>query len=220
MDLVTRFRRPMAALAALTGLSVGTPASAASVRLQPGEMAPAFQITDVDGRSVNLEDFRGQKLLLSFFRYASCFFCNLRAHALIERYPSLHRQGLQVLAVFESPPDKIRQYVGKGHVPFPLLPDPRRDLYGPYGVEARSGARLKAAWRLGDIWQGMQKGLISGDTDGEADQLPAEFLIGPDLRVVDLYYGQDAGDHMPMERIEAFLMPSAGQNGPAAEPHD
>jgi hypothetical protein len=35
--------------------------------------------------------------------------------------------------------------------------------------------------------------------------MPADFLIDEEGRIVEAYYGSDAGDRIPMERIELFL---------------
>jgi peroxiredoxin len=36
--------------------------------ITPGELAPGFELPDVDGKSVRLIDFRGKPVLLSFLR--------------------------------------------------------------------------------------------------------------------------------------------------------
>ena len=36
--------------------------------ITPGELAPDFELKDVDGRSIRLSDFRGKPVLLSFLR--------------------------------------------------------------------------------------------------------------------------------------------------------
>jgi hypothetical protein len=35
--------------------------------------------------------------------------------------------------------------------------------------------------------------------------VPADFLIGPDLTVQVAYYGNDIGDHLPLEKINEWL---------------
>ena len=35
--------------------------------------------------------------------------------------------------------------------------------------------------------------------------MPADFLIDEQGRIIDAYYGDDAGDHIPFERIELFI---------------
>ena len=36
--------------------------------ITPGELAPDFELKDVDGRSIRLSDFRGKPVVLSFLR--------------------------------------------------------------------------------------------------------------------------------------------------------
>ncbi len=49
-------------------------------------VAPEFAVADVFGVPVRLADYRGQRLLLSFYRYASCPLCNLRVHELLQHH--------------------------------------------------------------------------------------------------------------------------------------
>jgi len=39
--------------------------------LKPGQLAPPFQTSDMAGQNISLADYKGKRLLLSFFRYAS-----------------------------------------------------------------------------------------------------------------------------------------------------
>ena len=52
------------------------------MRLSPGQPAVDFSVTDIFGNRISLADYRGKKLLLSFYRYAACPFCNYRVHEL------------------------------------------------------------------------------------------------------------------------------------------
>ena len=42
-------------------------------------------------------------------------------------------------------------------------------------------------------------------SDGNHLQLPADFLLNPDLTIARAYYGRDIGDHLPLNEIEQFL---------------
>lgn len=103
-------------------------------RLQVGDRAPTFIVPGLDGRDVAIEDFRERKLLLAFFRYGACPPCNLRMTFLIEAYPRWQEQGLDVIAVFESPAERLLETVASQPIPFPMIPDPSRALYKQYGV--------------------------------------------------------------------------------------
>jgi peroxiredoxin len=180
-------------------------AAAAAPRLAPGDPAPAFDVRDAQGKRVTLAGFKGKKLLLSFHRYAACVFCNLRVHDEIERYAAWRRDGLDVVAFFESPPESVRAYVGKQQPPFALVPDPDREVYARYGVVETGGNMLAVLGRTGEILRGQRLGLLATKQEGEFNLLPADFLIGPDGRVHTAYYGNDIGDHLSFEAIDRFV---------------
>jgi thioredoxin-dependent peroxiredoxin len=181
------------------------PARRKVMKIQNGEPAKDFQVEDLFGKQITLGDFKGKKMMLSFYRYASCPLCNLRVHQLIQRYPDLHEKGLEMVAFFQSPPETIYRYVGKQDAPFSIVPDPDREVYKLYGVEGSLAGFLKASLKVGDLISAVRKGFLPGRIDGETTMVPADFLIGPALVVEKAYYGKDIGDHMPIQEIEAWL---------------
>ena len=179
-------------------------------RLKPDDVAPDFSLTDVFGVPVRLRDYRGSRLMLSFYRYSSCPLCNLRVHRLIQQHERFARGGLRMLAVFHSPSDSIRKYVGKQDTPFPIVGDPDKTLYARYGVESSLKAVARAAiTRLADAGRAMSTGFLPGSIDGDKALVPADFLIDEAGTVRVAYYGRDIGDHLPLERIESFLCVSS-----------
>lgn len=180
------------------------------MKLKPGQPAKQFQVEDIHGNPIKLEDYAGKKLLLSFYRYASCPLCNLRVHDLIQRYPTFQAKGLHLLAIFQSPGERIRQYVGKQDAPFPIIADPARELYRRYGVEASWAGFGKALFKLPMVFNAVvKKHFMPGHMEGNIAMIPADFLIGPDLKIQRAFYGKDIGDHMPMRDIEAFISSGA-----------
>ena len=45
---------------------------------------------------------------------------------------------------------------------------------------------------------------------GEVSQMPADFLIGPDLKIKGTYYGKDLADHIPVAILENFAAKQYG----------
>lgn len=175
-------------------------------RLVRGEKAPDFSLTDIEGKSHKLEDYRDKYLLLSLYRYASCPFCNFRISQVMQRADVYKEKGMEILAVFQSPEEKIRQYVGKQHPPFSIVPDPDRLLYRTYRLETSWIGMLKAmVFRMGDVMKAFGNGFTPGTMEGEKNRLPADFLISPDGTIIEAYYGNDIGDHMPFETIDRLL---------------
>jgi len=54
--------------------------------------APAFNMIDTFGRMINLQDYKGKKVFIGFFRHAGCPFCNLRVHLLQEKMKNLRQK--------------------------------------------------------------------------------------------------------------------------------
>jgi peroxiredoxin Q/BCP len=176
-----------------------------SRRLTAGDSAPSFHATTLEGEIVSLADYVGRRLLLSFFRYGACPLCNLRMTFLIDAYPRWKTKGLDVLAVFESPAERLLETVGSQPIPFPIIPDPDRALYKKYSVNASWLGYLVGALRVRAFRDAFQRGFHIGRADGAIAQLPAEFLIGTDMKIERAYYGKDIGDHLPITEIDAWL---------------
>jgi thioredoxin-dependent peroxiredoxin len=174
-------------------------------RLQEGDQAPGFSARDLNGSDVALTDYRGRKLLLAFFRYGACPLCNLRMTFLVDAYPRWETNGLDVVAVFESPAERLLETVASQPIPFPVIPDPERALYRLYGVVPSLWGYVVGAFRIRAFRDAFKRGFRPGKGEGAITQLPAEFLIGPDLTIERAYYGKDIGDHLPLEEIDAWV---------------
>jgi len=175
------------------------------MRLKPGDKAPPFEAVTMDDQSIDLAGFHDQKLLLAFFRYASCPLCNLRISELIRHQPELQLRGLHILAIFQSPSERLQKYAGRQRPPFPMIADPDHHLYRLYGVESSWGGFLKGSLRLGSLATATARGFLPGPMDGDKARIPADFLIGPGLIIQTAYYGTDIGDHLPLRAIHRWL---------------
>ena len=190
----------------------------ATQTLVTGMLAPAFHVEDAFGTSVALEGYAGNPLLLSFFRNGACALCNLQVHKLIERYPAYHRQGLAVIAVFESPRESILRSVGRQDAPFPIIPDPQGALYARYGIE-NSAEKVKASMTNPSTEEARKEAEESGfpltaEEGSNFFRMTADFLIAPDQTIVEAKYADFVGDHLSFATIEQFLVAS-GRNGAA-----
>ena len=79
---------------------------------QPGDTMTPFSLPAIDGSLFDLESLKGKRYLLSFYRYASCPFCNLRLHELVTRYQELDNV-FTVVAVFDSSLDNLQRQCAK-----------------------------------------------------------------------------------------------------------
>jgi len=177
------------------------------MRLKPGDQAIPFSAETIDGQTISLEQFAGKPLLLMFYRYASCPMCNLRLRDFAEHYPRLHERGLEVVAFFHSQARNIRANAGKRNYPFHLVPDPGYKVYQRYGIET-SWLRFMLSMALPSFyidWVRAMRYGIWGGVDWQMGKMPADFLIGPNGRIVKAHYGQEIGDHLSVMEVENTL---------------
>ncbi len=174
--------------------------------LHCGDQAPDFTLPDLDGRPVRLADYHGRKVLLTFFRYATCPFCTVRFVRLTQETRRYAEQGIQIIGVFESSADYIREYLSRRGLPFPIIPDPDGTLYAQYGVRKSLPGLLFGMFRMPTLLRALfDRDYRMAAPDGSVTRIPADFLIASDGVIADAYYGSDIGDHIPFQRIDHFV---------------
>ncbi|MDZ4763432.1 MAG: peroxiredoxin-like family protein [Chloroflexota bacterium] len=186
-----------------------TSAVSTPVRLAAGDIAPDFLTVDIFDRPIQFHNaVAHQPILLAFLRNGACALCNLRVSQLIARYPAYRARGIEVIAVFESPVESIRQYVGRQDAPFPIIADPTADLYALYGVEvseekvnatltdAATPARVQAAAAAGFV--------LTQEEGSNFHRIPADFLIERGGRIHAAFYAERVGEHLSFEDIDAW----------------
>lgn len=189
--------------------------------MKVGDTAPDFTLVDArNGSKVTLSSLRGRKVVLSFYRYAGCPFCNLRVAQMRKKYTERGwSSSLEILAVFHSPVETMKKRFGSKDdamvFPFPLLADPEEDIYEMYTVKSSIIGYLFAiffCWPK--LWYAMGKGWCPGNPDSNAFTLPADFLIDENGTIVDTFFAKTIDQHMPVQRIEDF----AKKESSSAEP--
>lgn len=181
-----------------------------TTQLMVGMAAPIFQSADLFDRPINLSDYQGRWLLLSFYRNAACALCNLRVHELIGSYDEYQAKGLDMLAVFESPRANLLQYVGKQDAPFPLIADPEARLYDLYGVETSEG-KVQATMAAPEGQARVQAAAAAGfaltkEEGSNFYRIPADFLIDPEGIIREAFYSDLIGQHVSLDVIDEHLM--------------
>jgi len=178
-------------------------------KLVVGMAAPTFQTVDLFDQPVNLADYRGGWLLLSFYRFSACALCNLRVHQLIGKYPEYQSKGLDMLAVFESPKANMLQYVGKQDAPFAIVGDAEARLYDLYGVET-SEEKVKATMAEASTMDHVKAAAAAGfaltkEEGSNFNRMPADFLIDPDGIIREVFYSELIGQHLSLEVVDRYL---------------
>ena len=107
---------------------------AASARLDVGDDAPAFTLTDADGNTVRLSDYRGRKVIVYFYPAASTPGCTKQACDFRDSLAPLNDAGLDVVGISPDKPAKLAKFRDEQSLTFPLLSDPDREVLGAWGA--------------------------------------------------------------------------------------
>ncbi|PPF45893.1 thioredoxin-dependent thiol peroxidase [Pseudoclavibacter sp. AY1F1] len=118
-------------------MTTSTPA-----RLEPGASAPDFTLTDQDGSSVSLSDYRGKRVILYTYPEAFTPGCTAEACDFRESDTPLRAAGYTILGISSDEPEKLAEFRDAEHLDFTLLSDADHKVqtaYGAYGERNKYG---------------------------------------------------------------------------------
>ena len=102
--------------------------------LQEGMLAPAFTLTDKDGKVVSLSDFLGKKVVLYFYPKDNTPGCTRQACAFAAAYSEFEKKNAVVIGISKDSVSSHEKFAGKYNLPFILLSDPELQSIQAYGV--------------------------------------------------------------------------------------
>ncbi|MDT0267894.1 thioredoxin-dependent thiol peroxidase [Streptomyces sp. DSM 44915] len=105
-----------------------------SVRLQPGDAAPAFTLPDADGRPVSLADHAGRKVIVYFYPAALTPGCTKQACDFTDNLELLAEAGYDVIGVSPDKPEKLAKFRTKEDLRVTLVSDPDKETLTAYGA--------------------------------------------------------------------------------------
>ncbi len=158
-------------------------------KIEAGQPAPNFDTKDVFGKRINLSEYRKKAVLLVFFRYAGCPWCNLAIHRLALEYPMLKKENCEVIAFVQSDKNIIKENIYGRHAvkpEFTIIADPKMHFYKLYGVSSSYKAALKARqlYPTG-FMPSVNMVLRQTKIDGELFLVPAAFLVSSRTQEID-----------------------------------
>ena len=163
-----------------------------------------IELPTSEGKIFNLKETNGKKILLSFYRIASCSLCNLRISQITKRWNELG-QNFQHVSIWHAPQDFLKKNMDKHNIPFIALADEKYKYFSKYSVERSIGKTLLAfIYRLPSFILAIIKGFIPFQFKGYMDIVITDVLIDEKGKVVEVQYGRDIGHHFSFEKIKDF----------------
>lgn len=103
-------------------------------KLQIGDEAPAINATDQNENSINLESYRGKKVVLYFYPKDMTPGCTAQSCNLSDNYKLLLEKGYDVLGVSCDSAKRHQKFIAKHDLPFNLISDEDHRVVNDYGV--------------------------------------------------------------------------------------
>ena len=104
------------------------------VTLNIGDKAPDFELVDTDLKFRTLEEFKGKKIILSFFVAASSPVCETELCTFRDSWESLSDLGTQIIAISNDGPFANKAFAEKNNINFPVLGDYKSKTIRDYDV--------------------------------------------------------------------------------------
>ena len=148
--------------------------------IQPGQPAPEFETTDVNGKPLKLSDFRGKYVLLDFWA-SWCAPCRQANPHMKELYKKYHGKGLEFIYIADN---DTRQDQWKEAIKKDKLEEFHHVLCGLKTVGAdEESASIKTKYGV--------------------DFLPTKFLVDPEGKIVECFEN-DQTERMDSKLVEIF----------------
>jgi len=102
--------------------------------LKIGDNAPDFSGQDEQGNAINLEMFKGEKLVVFFYPKASTPGCTTEACNLRDNYELFLNQGYKIIGVSADSAKRQQNFKTKNELPYPLIADEDKSVINAFGV--------------------------------------------------------------------------------------
>lgn len=150
--------------------------------VEEGKKAPAFKLTDADGKTVTLADYAGKDLVLYFYPRDDTPGCTKEACGFRDEWADLKKRGVAVVGVSPDSAASHQKFAAKYKLPFTLLSDPEKKAMTAYG-----------AWGEKILYGKKKIGVIRSTT-----------WIGPDGKVKKHWARVPKAEDHPQKVLEAI----------------
>ena len=134
----------------------------AQTRLEPGDRAPDFTLSDDRGEQVTLSDLRGRKVIVYFYPAAMTPGCTKQACDFTDSLDSLHASGYEVLGISPDKPEKLAKFRERDGLTIRLLSDPDKAVMQAWGAFGEKKL-------YGKVVEGVIRSTLVVDEDGKVE---------------------------------------------------
>lgn len=131
-------------------------------RLSVGDTAPDFTLSNQDGKSVTLSEFKGQRVVVYFYPAAMTPGCTTEACDFRDSLSALSAAGLVVLGISPDKPEKLKKFAEKEGLNFDLLSDPDKTMMEEWGAFGEKK-------NYGKVVQGVIRSTLVIDAEGAVE---------------------------------------------------
>ncbi|MFJ8442937.1 thioredoxin-dependent thiol peroxidase [Kitasatospora griseola] len=155
-----------------------------SERLQAGDTAPAFTLSDADGNQVSLADHLGRKVIVYFYPAALTPGCTKQACDFTDNLEVFAGAGYDVIGISPDKPEKLGKFREKEDLKVTLLSDPEHQVleaYGAYGEKMNYGRTYQGVIRstvIVDEQGTVERALYNVRATGHVAKLLKDLKVG------------------------------------------
>lgn len=142
------------------------------IRLQEGDVAPAFTLKNDKGETVSLADFAGQRVIVYFYPKANTPGCTTEACDFSDNMDQFKDASVAVLGISPDPVEKLAEFRDDHNLTVQLLSDESKETLEAYGAFGEKK-------NYGKIVQGVIRStfLVSVDADGKGTVEQAQYNV-------------------------------------------
>ena len=99
-----------------------------------GDRAPEFELVDTELKMRKLSEFKGKKVVLSFFVAASSPVCTTEMCTFRDRWSEISNLGAQVIGISNDGPFANKSFAEKFNITYPVLGDYKSKTIRDYDI--------------------------------------------------------------------------------------
>ncbi len=119
--------------------------------LKIGSKAPEFELINQDGETVNISDFKGQKVLLWFYPKASTPGWTIQGQGLRDEFKKFEKSNTIIIGMSADSVKAQNNFATKQKFEFQLLSDPEKETirnYNAIGMKKMYGKEYEGILRI------------------------------------------------------------------------